>query len=214
MELKIKKFKRKHLMECSKIMAPTWALSKNLPLVKEHEKVCFFIMKYYFIKSSYKIVVFNDKTILGFLTADYVLKNFSRLFYKIKSYFDFIVFKFQLWVFLLFKKNDEKKQISDFFKALLVKKVVPIDSRACSEIVSLFVKTSCQGLGLGRKLLDTLLSVCKKNKIESIYLFTDTDCNYKYYDNMGFKNILTYSGTIGVSSKEENAFSFLYKLNL
>lgn len=44
-----------------------------------------------------------------------------------------------------------------------------------------------RGMGLGRKLFDEAKKYMEKEEIPDFYLFTDTSCNYKFYEHMGLK---------------------------
>ena len=44
---------------------------------------------------------------------------------------------------------------------------------------------SYRGYGIGKKLFKAMIHHMKKENVNSIYLYTDTDCNYKFYDHQG-----------------------------
>ena len=41
--------------------------------------------------------------------------------------------------------------------------------------------------GCGRKLLEKLVETCRENRIKNIYLWTDTTCDYTYYQKNEFE---------------------------
>ena len=52
--------------------------------------------------------------------------------------------------------------------------------------ISLFImNASYRGYGIGKKLFKAMIHHMKKENVNSIYLYTDTDCNYKFYDHQG-----------------------------
>lgn len=51
----------------------------------------------------------------------------------------------------------------------------------------LAVSKKVQGLGIGRQLWNQINSYFKKNNAQKIYLFTDTDCNYHFYDHLSLR---------------------------
>lgn len=55
----------------------------------------------------------------------------------------------------------------------------------CS-LVLLVVDPKAQGLGIGRKLLNTACSELKSLGRKEAVLFTDNGCNYHFYDHIGF----------------------------
>ncbi len=54
--------------------------------------------------------------------------------------------------------------------------------------VELFIVNSAfQGLGLGKKLFASCLEFFKRKKVNDFYIFTDSSCNFGFYDHMGMK---------------------------
>jgi GNAT superfamily N-acetyltransferase len=52
-------------------------------------------------------------------------------------------------------------------------------------IVDVIVRPDYQGIGVGRKILETLITKCKKNKIRDIQLFAASG-KYEFYRKLGF----------------------------
>ena len=81
-------------------------------------------------------------------------------------------------------------------------------------VLTLFViSKECQGLGIGKKLLSYFFEYEKQNDVKNIYVYTDSKCNYKFYDSQGF--IKLNKGTFNVKTIK-NHFDlhiFLYEHN-
>ncbi len=77
--------------------------------------------------------------------------------------------------------------------------------------VNLFiVSNELQGQGLGRKLMDRYIEFCRNNQLESVFLWTDEDCNHSFYSRYGFslhKRFNTYT-SYRVKSLTENGMVF------
>jgi len=77
--------------------------------------------------------------------------------------------------------------------------------------VNLFiVSPELRGKGLGKQLMNRYLSFCKQNKVKSIFLWTDKDCNHNFYSRFGFrlhKRFRTYTG-YQQQSEVENGMVF------
>lgn len=57
-------------------------------------------------------------------------------------------------------------------------------------VLTLFaVNENCRGLGVGTKLLSRLSEYLKSQNAKRIYLYTDTTCNYGYYEHKGFERL-------------------------
>ena len=71
------------------------------------------------------------------------------------------------------------------------------------------VSEKYRGLKIGKTLLSYLFSYMKSYKVNSIYLFTDTRCNYGFYDSQGFERI--GEKKLLINSNKEILNVFLYK---
>ena len=61
-----------------------------------------------------------------------------------------------------------------------------------SELEFFIVNSKCQGLGVGKTLLNNYLDYCRDKGIKNQYVYTDVNCNYGFYDHNGY----TRSGTM------------------
>lgn len=55
------------------------------------------------------------------------------------------------------------------------------------EIAFFAVSAKCRGMGIGQKLFDELLLHMRQEGIENFYLFTDTSCNFGFYEHQNMK---------------------------
>lgn len=53
------------------------------------------------------------------------------------------------------------------------------------ELAFFAISEKCRGKGLGRKLFQEAEDYMRAQGIEEFYLFTDTSCNYRFYEHMG-----------------------------
>lgn len=86
-----------------------------------------------------------------------------------------------------------------------------IDGRknAFQGCIQLFiVSKESRGLGIGKVLVTHLFNYMKSMNIQSIYLYTDTRCNYGFYDNQNFKRL--NEKEIYFDSLKEKLNVFLY----
>lgn len=82
-----------------------------------------------------------------------------------------------------------------------------------SQITLLAVDESTRGLGIGSILLDAAASYVSSHGREGAYLYTDTDCSWKFYERRGLKRAASYR-----TSREERKLlpreMYLYGLDL
>jgi ribosomal protein S18 acetylase RimI-like enzyme len=57
------------------------------------------------------------------------------------------------------------------------------------ELVFFAVSPEARGMGVGGRLFGDFLSYMKQCKIDTFYVFTDTTCDYSFYDRNGFKRM-------------------------
>ena len=55
-----------------------------------------------------------------------------------------------------------------------------------ANLVFLALSKKARGLNIGKKLWLELLEYFKQKNVHSVYLFSDTECNFGFYDHMGF----------------------------
>lgn len=78
-------------------------------------------------------------------------------------------------------------------------------------VLTLFaVDESCRGAGVGKTLLFGLLKYLEAKETKRIYLYTDTTCNYGFYEHMGFKRLEEEEITLKRDGKMFKMKVFLY----
>ena len=80
-------------------------------------------------------------------------------------------------------------------------------------ITFLAISPEAQGLKLGRKLWDTAAEYFKTHNVKSMYLFTDTTCNYGFYEHLGMSRRREQNAEFFLNGKELKITSFLYEYN-
>lgn len=78
-------------------------------------------------------------------------------------------------------------------------------------VLTLFaVSKECRGLGVGKTLLQNLHSYLKENGVERIYLYTDSTCNYGFYDSQGFERLEEKALSVTSEGQPMNMDVYLY----
>lgn len=78
-------------------------------------------------------------------------------------------------------------------------------------VLTLFaVNENCRGLGVGTKLFSGLSEYLKSKNTKRIYLYTDTTCNYGFYEHKGFERLEEQTLEMTKDSKSFQMNVFLY----
>lgn len=72
------------------------------------------------------------------------------------------------------------------------------------------VSETCRGKGLGRKLFETLVDDMRSQNIPDFYLFTDTSCNYPFYEHLGMIRRCEKKQSVKVNEERGDMTFFLY----
>lgn len=129
---------------------------------------------------------------------------FKNLSFKVKT----LYYGLKAYVISFFKRINLKELMLVFktHEELLKK-----NNQGFGGVLTLFaVSKESQGLGIGKSLLNELISYWQNNNTKLVYLFTDSLCNYGFYDYNGFKKI--DNQLVNVQGKELDVYFYTYLL--
>ena len=78
------------------------------------------------------------------------------------------------------------------------------------EVTFFAIHEKCRGKGLGRKLFQTVVDYMKSRGISAFYLFTDTSCNYPFYEHLGLTRRCEKKQVVDVKGEQGEMTFFLY----
>ncbi|MCL2383009.1 MAG: GNAT family N-acetyltransferase [Oscillospiraceae bacterium] len=81
-------------------------------------------------------------------------------------------------------------------------------------LVHFVVSEEARGLGIGKKLLKKLRDYFIYKDVKSMYVVTDDECNFGFYEHNGFKKIGEKELTYHYSDGDEKVNVFLYDCDL
>lgn len=106
--------------------------------------------------------------------------------------------------------TSDYKKVHEIYHKLISGKEKEFDG-----VLTLFAVTQdCRGLGVGKKLLFNFFEYLKKNNSTHIYLYTDSSCNYGFYDSQGFVRLDEETVQITSEHKANTLDVFLYDYTL
>lgn len=78
------------------------------------------------------------------------------------------------------------------------------------EVAFFAIDSRARGKGIGKRLFHTLLAYMRTENLHDIYLFTDTSCNYGFYEHQGMTRRCEKKTNIKMQNKEAEMSFFLY----
>lgn len=82
------------------------------------------------------------------------------------------------------------------------------------ELAFFAIREKCRGYGLGREMFQTVVNYMKAQKIDEFYLFTDTSCNYPFYEHLGMKRCCEKRQVIDAHGEKGNMTFFVYEYQI
>lgn len=81
------------------------------------------------------------------------------------------------------------------------------------EVALFVINSEYRGLGIGKSLFESLKAYMQDKNIEEFFLYTDTSCNYGFYEHQGMlrKGEKTHIYSMNNQSKEMTFFLYEYK---
>ncbi|PDY44423.1 GNAT family N-acetyltransferase [Bacillus pseudomycoides] len=157
--------------------------------------------------SSFSKVAEKNNKIIGVILGD-SKKDKNRLK---KAYNTLSLAYTMLKVFMTNKENKkfikEFSEVQDTYKELIQGK--EDDFQGCIQLF--IVSGESRGLGVGKALMKHLFHYMKSMDVKSLYLYTDTRCNYGFYDSQNFERI--NEKEIDFDSMKASLNIFLYRYN-
>lgn len=78
------------------------------------------------------------------------------------------------------------------------------------EVAFFAISSAARGKGIGKKMFSFMLEYMKSQNINNFYLFTDTSCNYGFYEHQGMNRCTEKSQSFVIKGKEANMTFFIY----
>lgn len=160
------------------------------------------------LDSSFSRVAVKNNKVIGI-----ILGNAKKDKKYLREVHNILSFLFNIGKLMLTSKEN-KKSLKEFSKVKGAYKDVingmENDFEGCIQLF--IVSNESQGLGVGKALVSNLFDYMKSMDVKSIYLYTDTICNYGFYDSQNFKRL--NEKEVSFESFRDKLTIFLYGYNL
>lgn len=152
-------------------------------------------------------VALIDNTPVGVIMARNKSKERANIKYKFKQ--------FMAIISLLISK--EGRQTSKIFKGVSDTDAVLLNEANrdySGELVFFAIDSDCRGIGLGQKLFSKAKEYMKSDGMNDFYLFTDTTCNFGFYEHNGMTRRGEKREKVEVDGQMADMKFFIYDFNL
>lgn len=78
------------------------------------------------------------------------------------------------------------------------------------EVAFFALDSRCRGKGIGKKLFHTLLDYMQSESLHNFYLYTDTSCNYGFYEHQGMTRQCQKKYSMDIKGHKTEMTFFLY----
>lgn len=155
-------------------------------------------------KSERMIIKKVDNKVIGFSAYE---KRGSKKFSIKKNFYKFLKSLIVKGPFIKDKKAFAR------YNELYDKIESKFDNKYDGDIIIFIVDKKYQRNGYGSELLKMIFNLARKDNMKKLKIVTDDDCNYKYYERLGFKKI--YEEPIYFDkAKTQKEEQFIYEVNL
>lgn len=195
----IRQLNKKDIKYLRELLYETW-VKKDYP---ENKKTAFqisyiFMYELLFRHSFSRVITYNDSfcgIILGRIDKDFKY-NFK---YILKILWHIIP--------LLFYDYGRSALRSEKYIMRINNELLDsLNSKAGAELVLFALDKNFKGMGFGKKLLSSFYNYLEQNGVDNFYLFTDTTCDFEFYEHNGFER--RKSKTIKL--KKETRINYIY----
>lgn len=80
-----------------------------------------------------------------------------------------------------------------------------------AELALFAVSPICRGKGIGKQLFQAAMNYMKQENLNEFYLFTDTSCNYGFYEHQGMKRCCEKKHIFQVAGQNAEMRFFIYE---
>lgn len=180
-EIQFRELKKEDFPQVKELLYQTWIKKDYGDDKKIADKMSIIFMYELLVRHSFSKVAIHEHRIVGIILGrinkDFNLKE--NLNYLTKMFFNSLS---------LILTNNGRKAIKEGIQVNKVnnKLLDKVKDNTDGELVLFAINKQTKGKGIGKKLLGYFYKYMEKEKANNFYLFTDTSCDYEFYDYNGF----------------------------
>lgn len=156
---------------------------------------------------TYSKVALLDNEVVGIILVKDIAKHKCPLSNRIE----------QIKAIISLLASKEGRKVSKIFDSVsgIDKQLLSNTNKTYPAELALFaIKSSCRNKGIGKLLFKSALEYLDNQNIDNFYLFTDTSCNYGFYEHQGMIRRCEKEHFFTINNQKEKMNFFIYDYNL
>lgn len=202
MEITLREYRKEDFQELSNIIRETWHYD-DLASPKTAQKLARVFLSSCLTNYTFSCVALENGKPVGIILVNNKAKHKCPLGLKMQ----------QMKAIISLAISKEGRNVSKIFES-----VSGIDKELLKECgteypaeLALFaVNASCRGKGVGKRLFQAALDYMDEQQLDKFYLFTDTSCNYGFYEHQGMVRRSEREHKFNIHGQTANMNFFIY----
>lgn len=203
MQITMREYQNQDFDTLLDIIRKTWHYDEfNTP--KTAKKLAAVFLSSCLTNYTFSRVALIDGKVVGIILLNHIEKHHCPLRNRLRQIRS---------LFSLYLSKEGRKAMKIFGSVNGIDKLLlkELDRSYPAELALFAVSDSCRGKGIGKALFQEALNYAQKQQLETFYLFTDTSCNYGFYEHQGMIRCGEKEHTFQVEGQTANMHFFLYK---
>lgn len=180
-KIQYREYKKKDFRFILEMALTTWDYNEWVPVKAVKPMGTYYISEVLGISDAVWVAEYAGN-IVGIAAVKNKQNNTNHFYYKIKKW---------LATLEIMVVGEGKNEFYQFIKTeeLSEKLLTSTGKKFDAELTILMVDSNFKGFGVGSGLYNLFLTYLEQNKLNKFYIFTDSSCNFEFYDNKGLKCI-------------------------
>lgn len=202
MKITLRKYQKNDFKALENIIRKTWHYDE-FSSPKTAEKLARVFLSSCLTNHTFsRVALLNDKPI-GIILVKNTATHKCPLKYRLKQIHSIISL-------YLSKEGRKVSKIFESVNGIDKKLLTDVDKAYPAELALFAVDDSCRGKGVGKQLFQSAIEYIKGQNLDEFYLFTDTTCNFGFYEHQGMKRRCEREHSFNIKGQHVKMNFFIY----
>ena len=202
-EIKIRAFQKQDIPYLEEIIRKTWNYDRfaSEKTAKRLAKV--FLASCLTNQTFIRVAALGERSV-GVIMAKDSKSHRCPLGYRLR----------QIWQIFRLMITKEGRQVSSIFRSVNDIDQILLQERKKAyqgELAFFAIGEECRGKGIGAKLFAEVREYMRQQGVENYYLYTDTSCNFGFYEHMGMQRCGEKKKTFEILGQQAEMQFYLYE---